>query len=126
MEYTQGEWKIRKNTKRFIESENGESICSCWILRETDETKLDDESWLSMRERTEKQRLLDTEIEPEANAKLIAAAPELLESILYYKKNIDAFYKCIDFGKSNLNAEAISFMNEHLVKFTNVIKKATN
>ena len=41
---------------------------------------------------------------------------KMVEAIKYYHEGIDHFYKCIDFGKSTLDAEAISFMNESNIK----------
>lgn len=55
----------------------------------------------------------------EANATLIAAAPEtakqrdeMLEAANNFVEGWLHFCKCIDFGKSNLDAKAIRFMNE--------------
>lgn len=50
---------------------------------------------------------------------------ELLEALLYYKQGIDHFYKCINFGKSTLDAKAIEFMNDSNIKIYRAIKKAT-
>lgn len=50
--------------------------------------------------------------EAKANARLIAAAPDLLEACNDFLKGWLHFCDCIDFGKSNLDAEAIKFMNE--------------
>lgn len=50
---------------------------------------------------------------------------DLLEALQYYKNGIDHFYKCINFGKSFLDAEAIEFMNDSNIKIDNAIKKAT-
>lgn len=58
-------------------------------------------------------------------AKEIAANPEMKEAIEFYLKGVKHFFKCIDWGKSFLDAEAIAFMNEHELKFRNAIKKAT-
>ena len=60
-------------------------IISCWSSRATDESRQEGESWLDMRIRTEPERTLNNETEPQANAKLIACAPELLEFINEYK-----------------------------------------
>lgn len=48
----------------------------------------------------------------EANAYLIAAAPKLLAACGSFLKGWLHFCDCIDFGKSNLDADAIRFMNE--------------
>jgi hypothetical protein len=50
------------------------------IPRKTDETRLDGESWLDMRDRTRVERDA-IEREQEDNRRLIAAAPELLEAL---------------------------------------------
>lgn len=49
---------------------------------------------------------------------------EMREALEFYKNGIDHFYKCIDFGKSKLDAEAIAFMNESNVKISNALKTA--
>ena len=57
------------------------------------------------------------------NAKVIAAVPEMVDAIKCYSEGIDHFYKCIDFGKSVLDADAISFMNESNIKLRKATKK---
>ena len=47
---------------------------------------------------------------------------QMHEALKYYQKGIDHFYKCINFGKSNLDAEAIVFMNDSNIKISNVLK----
>ena len=76
--FTKGKWKIT-NDGRSIRTES-EHIASCSIVRRTDETRLNGESWLDMMNRTAKQREIDVHTEPMANAKLIAAAPDLFEA----------------------------------------------
>jgi len=56
------------------------------------------------------------------NESLKAANKELKKAIEYYQKGVGHFFKCINFGSSFLDAEAIQFMNEHELKF----KKALN
>ena len=76
---TKGEWRVKHDTTH-IECEN-EIISLGGYLRKYDDTRLDGESWLSMRRRTEQDRK-DIEDEQAANAKLIAAAPELLKEAI--------------------------------------------
>jgi hypothetical protein len=47
---------------------------------------------------------------------------EMREALLYYKQGIDHFYKCINFGKSNLDAEAIEFMNDSNIKISKALQ----
>lgn len=49
---------------------------------------------------------------------------EMHEALKFYKAGIDNFYKGINFGASNLNAEAIAFMNESNIKISNALKTA--
>lgn len=49
---------------------------------------------------------------------------EMHEALKFYKKGISHFYKCINFGASNLDAEAVSFMNESEIKISNALKAA--
>lgn len=55
---------------------------------------------------------------------IVKAYNEMLSAIRYYKGGIDAFYKHINFAKSNLDADSILFMNEHLIKFNRALKQA--
>ncbi len=47
-----------------------------------------------------------------ANSRLIAAAPYLYETAKEFVAGWSHFCKCIDFGRSGLDAKAIRFMNE--------------
>jgi len=60
----------------------------------------------------------------EAKEKTERAAPEMLAALLYYRAGIDNFYNCLDFGKCNLNAEAITFMNEVGISINAAVKSA--
>lgn len=55
---------------------------------------------------------------------LAKAYNEMYEALKYYKGGIDQFYKKINFGKSNLDAEAIEFMNESNIKINSALKEA--
>ncbi|HDY88657.1 MAG TPA: hypothetical protein ENH82_11185 [bacterium] len=59
-----------------------------------------------------------------ANARLIAAAPYLYETAKEFIAGWSHFCKCIDFGQSFLDAEAIRFMNEVPAKIATGIVKA--
>ena len=76
--FTKGEWC----TKGSLIYCGEKAIGSTFYARKTDETRLSGESWLDMRKRTAAQREVDTKIEPEANAKLMAAAPEMLDVLI--------------------------------------------
>lgn len=73
---TKGEWFIKDT---HICCESG-IIALRGTVRQVDDTQLNGESWLSMRDRTKNQRA-DLENEREAKAKLIAAAPDLLNAL---------------------------------------------
>lgn len=49
---------------------------------------------------------------------------EMFEALKFYQKGIDHFYKCINFGKSRLDAEAIAFMNDSNIKISKALKTA--
>lgn len=51
---------------------------------------------------------------------------EMHEALKYYQAGIDHFYKRINFGASNLDAEAIDFMNQSNIKITNALKTANS
>lgn len=48
----------------------------------------------------------------------------MYEALKFYKEGIDHFYKCINFGKSNLDGEAIAFMNESNLKIDAALRTA--
>lgn len=106
--FSSGNWSLEmKNGYLTIKSDNGDFILPDWDTNED--------------------RSIGVFINQEkeiANFKLMAAAKEMYEALKYYKDGIDHLYKCIDFGKSFLDAEAISFMNESGIKINNAIKNA--
>jgi hypothetical protein len=55
---------------------------------------------------------------------ITTAYNQMKEALDYYNNGICHFYKCIDFGKSNLDAEAIEFMNESNLKITKALALA--
>jgi len=63
--------------------------------------------------------------EVEANAKIIAAAKDMVEALKEHQEGIDHFYSKINFKQSFLDAKAIRFMNETNIKIGNSLKKAT-
>jgi hypothetical protein len=111
--HTQGEWIIKNES--HIVSENGDSICSVWTTKKSEEYEIrnEGESWIDMRLRTEGLRKLYTKLEPEANAKLIAAAPELLEAL---SDILDAFYN---------KDRSLASLNNAIRESEKAIKKAT-
>lgn len=90
-EYTKGEWEITEvgypKDKEFWISCNQNVIAKIANIPTGDE-------------------------QPEANAQLIAAAPKLDKACNRFLSGWGHFLDCINFGKSNLDAEAIQFMNE--------------
>ena len=73
--FSKGEWNYR----------SGHVFCDEYAIalmtsvqHKVDETRMDGESWLDMYVRTNEQRI-ECEMEREYNAKLMAAAPEMLE-----------------------------------------------
>lgn len=49
---------------------------------------------------------------------------EMHEALKYYAAGIDHFYSCINFAKSHLDAEAITFMNDSDLKIKRALKTA--
>lgn len=60
-----------------------------------------------------------------ANARLIAAAPELLEALIAAKAMIDIALPQFDWGRSSLSAEAIGLLNDTPGIVKRAIAKAT-
>jgi hypothetical protein len=61
----------------------------------------------------------------QANAKLIASAPELLEALKYFNDGFDHFLKCANLKDSFLDSEAIVWLNEVSINSRKAIEKAT-
>jgi len=79
---TKGEW-IYDTIKNGIVNKNVKGLlATAWCTYSADihEDRFENESWLSMRERTKSIRD-NCEIEQKANAKLIACAPEMFEML---------------------------------------------
>lgn len=55
---------------------------------------------------------------------ITAAYNAMHEALKFYKAGIDHFYKHINFAKSNLDAEAIAFMNDSNIKIDRALKLA--
>lgn len=49
---------------------------------------------------------------------------EMHEALKFYKAGIGHFYKCINFAKSNLDGEAIAFMNDSNLKIDCALRLA--
>jgi len=60
----------------------------------------------------------------EANARLIAAAPDFAQASKDFIDGWEHFCDCIDFGNSALDARAIQFMNEVPGKIQQAVIKA--
>jgi hypothetical protein len=79
---TKGKWNFDK-TKNAITSEKVSGIlATAWMTYKSEEIeeRIDGESWLQMRERTDVIRA-EKDIEQKANALLISKAPEMLEML---------------------------------------------
>lgn len=55
---------------------------------------------------------------------MVKAYNEMYEALKYYKAGIDHFYKHINFGASNLDAQSIEFMNNSQINITNALHTA--
>lgn len=110
--FTPGPWFF--DEKAIAVYADGKCIVTCWHARKTDETQLEGESWLDMRRRTDQQREIDQKLEPLANAKLIAAAPELLEALKMILALLD-----------ENEGSASWYLRKHYDQINNAIKKAT-
>lgn len=109
--HTPGQWVFNEKHKGIFV--NNKLIITCWSVRNTDDTRLPNESWLDMRKRIAPQRIINDELEPIANAKLIAAAPELLEQL---QSILDG---------SAFDKETGLIWSHRLVEIEKVINKAT-
>lgn len=77
---TKEKWELDIEKKGV--SINGNLIVTCWGENTDDiDERLRGESWLSMRDRTKKEREQRLEIRPKANALLISKSPEMLEML---------------------------------------------
>ena len=75
---TKGKWSFKNNS--IIYSGNVPIASSFTLISTVDETRLQNESWLDMRKRTEPERIA-CYIEQKANTLLISKAPEMLEML---------------------------------------------
>ena len=105
MAHTPGPWRVARQCSTLVEAENGRNICSAggystnFAVRETLETN-------------------------EANANLIAAAPELLKALERAEELCGKALPVFDWGKSPLTAEAIMLLNEVPGEISAAIAKA--
>ena len=76
--YTKEKWIFIESNLSVVA--NGNNIAFTGIPRHVSEIRNEGESWLDMRNRTEPERKA-VEEEQKANARLIAAAPDMLEAL---------------------------------------------
>ena len=88
--FTKGNWESHERSIRC----NGRLIITCWNTKEIYPEKLEGESWLDWRERTKEDREIYYRIEPKANAKLIAAAPDMYNALSKLAEEVE---KLIEF-----------------------------
>lgn len=50
---------------------------------------------------------------------------DMIEALQYYEKGVNHFYDSINFGASNLDAEAIDYMNTVGIKIRQSMQQAT-
>jgi hypothetical protein len=90
--HTPGPWAVSKRptAKDGVEHADG-FVAFVAIPRTVSDERLDGESWLDMRQRTEGARAAAA-VEQEANARLIATAPELLAELQQvYERSYNPF-----------------------------------
>ena len=68
---------------------------------------------------------LNTKMKNNSIEKITSTCPDLLEALLFYKKGVNHFYDRINIDNSFLDAEAIAFMDESLLKIDKALKKTT-
>lgn len=80
--YTQGPWSVSQETggRNGIQDSKGNYIAFTSLPYKIDQTQNDGESWLDMRQRIAPQ-INARDRAQEANARLIAAAPDMLEAL---------------------------------------------
>lgn len=84
--FTEGPWQVKLSSFEGIESASvmyPHGFLTSSNVIPVDETRVDGESWLSMRNRTAEQRK-NNELESIANMYLIAAAPEMHDDLQDY------------------------------------------
>lgn len=78
---SKGKWELRKDSLIFSIQTNEFIANSCTLITRVCDERLNGESWLEMRKRTEPERIACHK-EKLANAQLIATAPELLDALI--------------------------------------------
>lgn len=115
---TKGKW-FYCETSKGVKSNNVKGLlATAWSVYNSDEVeqRLEGESWLDMRNRTEHIRN-EKELEMKANAKLIACAPEMLEML---ENLIDV--ELFDLEKGEPTESYYQYFNQ----IEQLIKKATD
>ena len=118
--FTKGKWSFKNNS--IIYSGNVPIASSFTLISTVDETRLQNESWLDMRKRTEPERIA-CYIEQKANTLLISKAPEMLEAL---KMFVEAVYTEEIIIKENYDNDGHENCGGRLYqKFKQLIKEAT-
>lgn len=110
--FTKGNWELHERNITC----NSKLIITCWYTKKIDDEPLEGESWLDCRERTKEDRRIHYEVEPQANAKLVAAAPDMYEALEHI----------IEYWNRDRNDEAMHDALWHIIETAEkAIKKAT-
>ena len=107
-------------------------MVTCWFTEKIDETRLEGESWLDMRERTKEHRIRTTEIEPHNNAILVAETFNVTQETGKTPRQLadenkmllEALKDCLE-GVKELQSDYQDGWRPNIKKATEAINKAT-